>query len=42
MTDWVKVATDIPTYIGLEDNLSILLMENGTDMLVWGDVWDEV
>lgn len=37
---WSNVSVDLPTYVGLEDGVSVLLMENNTDMLVWGDVWD--
>lgn len=39
---WTIVTTDLPTFIGLEDGVSVLLMENETDMLVWGDVWTEI
>lgn len=42
MPDWVVITNDPPTYIGLEDGVSVLLMENNTDMLVWGDLWNEV
>lgn len=37
---WSNVSNELPTYVGLEDGISILLMENNTDKLVWGDVWD--
>lgn len=42
MPQWVIVGEELPTAIGLEDGLSLLLMEDGATTLAWGEVWEVV
>lgn len=39
---WTTLASEIGNFIALENDAYLLMMENGTDALLWGDVWTQV